>query len=161
MPFSEISCIETIRTPLVADDKPGVIQELVSVLVAAGRIDPLDKAGVERAVVKREELGTTGIGLGVAIPHSKHIGVDRVVAAVGIHTVGVDFHSLDGRPAHLFFLLLSPPDAPADHLRALETISRQLRDENLRSLLKQATTAEEVWQLLEQADEKALVPSTS
>ena len=67
--------------------------------------------------MKREELGSTGIGRGVAVPHTKHPSVDRLIGTVGVSQEGIDFQSLDGEKVHLFFLLVSPPDRPGDHLR--------------------------------------------
>ena len=88
----------------------------------------------------------------MAVPHTKHPSVDKLVGTVAVSGEGVDFDSLDGEKAHLFFLLISPPDRPGDHLRALEKISRQLRDDTFCRFLKQAKTADEIRQLLEEAD---------
>ncbi len=102
--------------------------------------------------MKREELGSTGIGRGIAVPHTKHAGVDRLVGTVGVSSDGIEFDSLDGQKAQLFFLLVSPPDRPGDHLRALENISRQLRDDTFCRFLKQSKNTEDIMQLLEEAD---------
>ena len=102
--------------------------------------------------MKREELGSTGIGRGVAVPHTKHPSVNRLVGTVAVSPEGVDFDSLDGEKVQLFFLLISPPDRPGDHLRALENISRQLRNDTFCRFLKQAKSAEEIKQLLDEAD---------
>jgi PTS system fructose-specific IIA component/PTS system nitrogen regulatory IIA component len=102
--------------------------------------------------MKREELGSTGIGRGVAVPHTKHASVEKLVGTVGISESGLDFDSLDGQDASLFFLLVSPPDRPGDHLRALENISRQLRDDSFCRLLRQSKTPEDILQLLDEAD---------
>ena len=110
-----------------------------------------------KAITKREELGSTGIGRGVAVPHTKHPSVDKLVGTVGVSIDGVDFKSLDGEKVNLFFLLISPPDRPGDHLRALENISRQLRDDTFCRFLKQSKTAEDIWQLLEEADNNQFV----
>jgi len=88
----------------------------------------------------------------VAVPHTKHPSADRLVGTVAISHQGVDFASLDGETVQLFFLLISPPDRPGDHLRALENISRQLRDDTFCRFLKQAKTPAEVQQLLDEAD---------
>ena len=102
-------------------------------------------------------MGSTGIGRGVAVPHTKHPSVDKLVGTVGVSIDGVDFKSLDGEKVNLFFLLISPPDRPGDHLRALENISRQLRDDTFCRFLKQSKTAEDIWQLLEEADNNQFV----
>ena len=107
--------------------------------------------------MKREELGSTGIGRGVAVPHTKHLSVDHLVGTVAVSTDGVDFSSLDGERVQLFFLLISPLDCPTDHLRALENISRQLRDDTFCRFLKQSKTSEDIQQLLEEADNNQFV----
>ena len=84
-----------------------------------GKVDADEFESIVKAILKREELGSTGIGRGVAVPHTKHPSVDRLVGTVAVSPTGVDFASLDGEMVHLFFLLISPPDRPGDHLRAL------------------------------------------
>ena len=96
--------------------------------------------------------GSTGIGRGVAVPHTKHPSVEKLCGAVAVSEAGVDFASLDGDPVHLLFLLVSPPDRPGDHLRALENVSRRLRDDSFCRFLRQSKTADDIWQLLEEAD---------
>ncbi len=155
MKFADFVSTEAIRASVSADDKPGVIKELTQALAEAGRIKPTEVDGIVKAVMKREELGSTGIGRGVAVPHTKHPSVDRLVGTVGVSQEGVDFDSLDGERVQLFFLLISPPDRPGDHLRALENISRQLRDETFCKFLKSAKTAQDIRQLLDEADNNA------
>lgn len=152
MRFSEFVCREAVKTGLPATDRDGVIACLVDALVEAGAVSAEQRDSVVAATIGREELGTTGIGSGVAIPHSKHPAVDRVVATVGISSEGIDFGSLDSRPTSVFFLLISPPDAPQDHLKALETVSRNLQDEMFRQFLAQAQTPEAVTDVLDEAD---------
>ena len=157
MKFADFICHEAIRAELVADDKESVIRELVESLVKAGRIGAEDSDDIVRAIIKREELGSTGIGRGVAVPHTKHPSVERLVGTVGISHDGVDFDSLDGEKVQLLFLLVSPPDRPGDHLRALENISRQLRDDMFCKFLKQARSPEDIGQLLQEADNNQFV----
>src|SRR5437868_6272377 len=152
MKFSDFINVGSIKADVQADEKPAVIRELVESLAAAGAIAPDQVQGIVSAIMKREDLGSTGIGRGVAVPHTKHASVERLVGTVGISVTGVDFNSLDGDKVHLFFLLASPPDRPGDHLRALENISRQLRDDTFCRFLKQAKSAEEIKQLLDEAD---------
>jgi len=156
MKFADFINVASIRADLGAEDKPAVIQELVQSLAAAGAIAETDVAGIVAAIMKREELGSTGIGRGVAVPHTKHPSVERLVGTVGVSVEGVDFNSLDGDKVHLFFLLVSPPDRPGDHLRALENISRQLRDDTFCRFLKQARTAHDIQLLLDEADNNQL-----
>lgn len=157
MKFADFILTSAIKADLVADDKESVIRELVSGLVEAGEIAAADQENIIGAIMKREELGSTGIGRGVAVPHTKHPSVPRLIGTVGVSAEGVDFNSLDGEKVQLFFLLVSPPDCPGDHLRALENVSRQLRDDTFCRFLKQAKTAEDIQQLLEEADNNQFV----
>ena len=157
MKFADFVCAAAIRPQLDSDDKSGVIAELVESLVGAGQLTSDDKDEIIQAIMKREELGSTGIGRGVAVPHTKHPVVDKLVGTVGVSADGIDFNSLDGENVQLFFLLISPPDRPGDHLRALENITRQLRDEMFLKFLKQSKTSEEISQLLEEADNSEFV----
>ncbi|MCO6454167.1 MAG: PTS sugar transporter subunit IIA [Pirellulaceae bacterium] len=157
MKFADFVSTPAIKAELSADDKEGVVKELVEALVGAGQIKADEREGIVAAIMKREELGSTGIGRGVAVPHTKHPSVDRLVGTVGVSSDGVDFNSLDGEKVQLFFLLISPPDRPGDHLRALENISRQLRDETFCRFLKQSKTAEDIQTLLEEADNNQFV----
>jgi PTS system fructose-specific IIA component/PTS system nitrogen regulatory IIA component len=93
----------------------------------------------------------------VAVPHTKHHSVNKLVGTVAVSQQGIDFQSLDGEPVQLFFLLVSPPDRPGDHLRALENISRQLRDDSFCRLLKAAKEPVDIQHLLEEADSHGVV----
>jgi len=157
MKFSDFVCTDAITPQLTADDKDSVIAEMVGSLVSADQVSADEKDDIIKAILKREELGSTGIGRGIAVPHTKHPSVDRLVGTVAISVDGVDFDSLDGEKVQLLFLLVSPPDRPSDHLRALEHISRQLRDEMFCRFLKQSKTKEEISQLLEEADNNQFV----
>ena len=157
MKFADFVSPDAIKAGMEADTKDGVIEEMVTALVAANQIAQDDTESILKAIKKREELGSTGIGRGVAVPHTKHPSVDRLIATVGISELGVDFDSLDGEKVQLFFLLVSPLDRPSDHLRALENISRQLRDNTFCRFLKQSKTVAEVKKLLEEADNNQFV----
>lgn len=152
MKFADFIVPDAVKSELTADEKEGVIREMVQALLDAGGIQKDEFESIVKAILKREELGSTGIGRGVAVPHTKHPSVDRLVGTVAVSGEGVDFDSLDGERVHLFFLLISPPDRPGDHLRALENISRQLRDDTFCRFLKQSKTQEEIRTLLEEAD---------
>ncbi|MEO1991868.1 MAG: PTS sugar transporter subunit IIA [Pirellulales bacterium] len=152
MKFSDFVTLDAIRSHVDATSKEGVVREMVKALVDADRIEANEMEGIVKAIMKREELGSTGIGRGVAVPHTKHPSVNRLVGTVAVSPEGIDFESLDGDPVHLFFLLVSPPDRPGDHLRALENISRQLRDETFCKYLKASKSPEDIQQLLEEAD---------
>ncbi len=152
MKFADFISPEAIRADVAADDKEGVIREMVQALLDAGKIEASEFESIVKAILNREELGSTGIGRGVAVPHTKHGSVDQLVGTVGVSRAGVDFDSLDGEKVFVLFLLVSPLDRPGDHLRALENISRQLRDDRFCRFLKQSKTAEEIRQLLDEAD---------
>jgi PTS system fructose-specific IIA component/PTS system nitrogen regulatory IIA component len=107
--------------------KPLAISAIVGRLVEAGAVESTQRPGVLAAVLSREELGSTGIGRGVAVPHAKHSGVASMIGAVAEFPAGIDFDSLDGEPVRTIYLFVSPADRPGDHLRMLEAISRQLR----------------------------------
>lgn len=152
MKFVDFINREAIRTNVAATSKEEVIRTMATSLKEAGKIGDDQYEGIVEAILKREELGSTGIGRGVAVPHTKHPSVSELVGTVAVSEEGVEFDSLDGEKVHLLFLLISPPDRPGDHLRALENISRQLRDDTFCSFLKQTKEADDVWQLLEEAD---------
>ena len=152
MKFADFIQVGAIKANLTADDKEGVIRELVESLVGSGALQGEDLDGILKAIMKREDLGSTGIGKGIAVPHTKHPSVDKLIGTVGVSHHGVDFDSLDGEKVHLMFLLISPPDRPGDHLRALENISRQLRDDTFCRFLKQAHATSEIQHLLDESD---------
>jgi PTS system nitrogen regulatory IIA component len=139
---------EAMIPELTATTKEGVIREMVGSLNGAGHFKGGETEDIVKAVLKRELLGSTGIGRGVAIPHTKHNSVERLIGTVAISRPGVSFDSLDGEPVHVFVLLVSPQDRPGDHLRALENVSRSLRDDGFVRSLRQATTRDAIWDLL-------------
>lgn len=139
---------DAILPDLHATTKEGVIREMVEGLRSAGAFKGAETEEIVKAILKRELLGSTGIGRGVAIPHTKHPSVDRLVGTVALSKTGVAFDSLDGEPVHVFVLLISPQDRPGDHLRALENVSRSLRDDGFVKALRVAATREAIWDLL-------------
>ncbi|WP_437184896.1 PTS sugar transporter subunit IIA [Planctomicrobium sp. SH668] len=153
MRLTEFVVPEAILPQLVVDSKQAAIRQMVGALKAAGKIREADEEAIVAAITKREELGSTGIGRGVAVPHTKHPSVESIIATVAICHDGLDFESLDGEDVYILFLLISPPDRPGDHLRGLETITRHLKNDDFCSFLKQATTAQAVIDLLQEADD--------
>src|ERR1700738_4885482 len=144
MGMSNFVVRDAIVPELTATTKEGVIRELIESLRAAGYFKGGETEDIVKAVLKRELLGSTGIGRGVAIPHTKHNSVDRLLGTVALSRPGVPFDSLDGEPVHVFVLLISPQDRPGDHLRALENVSRCLRDDGFVKSLRGATQREGV-----------------
>lgn len=157
MKFADFVTTKAIKSELESSNKEGVIRELVSSLVSAGQLSADEQDSIVEAILKREELGSTGIGRGIAVPHTKHPSVSKPVGTVGVSTDGVDFQSLDGEQVQLFFMLISPPDQPNEHLRALENISKQLQDETFCRFLKQSKTSADIQQILKEADDNQFV----
>lgn len=149
---------QSIIPNLAGNDRNGVIRELVERLGAAHLVDPQQVDGIVRSIVTRERTrGTTGFGKGVAVPHVKVEGQERIVAAVGRSSQGVDFGSLDGQPVYSVFLIVSPADQPEDHLRAMDLVFRHLQQEQFRKFLRQSDQTEKIYDLLSEADEQTLV----
>ncbi|MDG2184363.1 MAG: PTS sugar transporter subunit IIA [Mariniblastus sp.] len=157
MKFSDFVKTESIQAELAADDKEGVIRELVTSLVEKGQLNGDEYENIVQAILEREKLGSTGIGRGIAVPHTKHPSVQDIVGTVGVSSGGVAFESLDGEKVQLFFMLISPLDRRNDHLKALENISKQLQDDTFCRFLKQSKSAEDVQQILEEADNNQFV----
>lgn len=152
MKLTEFVIKDAIVPELTSSSKEDVIREMVASLKTNGAIKSEDEDEVISAILKREELGSTGIGNGVAVPHTKHPAVDQLVATVAVSREGVDFASLDGEPVYILFLLISPLDRPGDHLRGLENISRHLRGQDFCSFLRQSESVDAIWGNLEEAD---------
>ena len=152
MRMSDFVVRDAIIPRLSAVTKEGVIREMVEGLRSAGQFRAADPEDIIRAILKRELLGSTGIGRCVAIPHTKHTSAERLIGTIAISPDGVAFDSLDGEPVHVFVLLISPQDRPGDHLRALENVSRCLRDDNFVKALRAAETRDQIWALLEKYD---------
>ena len=157
MKFSDFVKTQAIKAEIAADDKEGVIRELVTSLVESGQLNGGEYENIVQAILEREKLGSTGIGRGIAVPHTKHPSVQDIVGTVGVSSEGVAFESLDGEKVQLFFMLISPLDRRNDHLKALENISKQLQDDTFCRFLKQSKTAEDVQQILEEADNNQFV----
>ncbi len=156
MKLTDFVVPEAIVPELQVDSKEAAIRAMVTSLKNSGSIPDDAEESIVAAILKREELGSTGIGNNVAVPHTKHPSVDRLIASVAICPAGVDFASLDGEDVHILFLLISPPDRPGDHLRGLENISRHLRNQNFCNFLKQSRTTDQVVELLQEADNNQL-----
>lgn len=153
MRMSDFVIREAILPRLTASSKEDVIRQMVEGLRVSGHLKSSETEGIIEAIMKREQLGSTGIGRGVAIPHAKHDSVERLLGTIAIAPEGVDFDSLDNEPVHIFILLMSPKDRPGEHLRALENVTRHLRDDSFCRFLKQATTREAIWDLLTQSEQ--------
>ncbi|HEB30151.1 MAG TPA: PTS sugar transporter subunit IIA [Spirochaetes bacterium] len=136
---------EIVKVPLSADNKPAVIRELVQILKDAGKIDDIDI--VLEAIHKREDMGSTGLERGIAVPHAKTGSISTLTISIGISPQGIDFNSIDGKPSRLFFLMLAPPDQSGPHIEALAEIARLSRSSAFISTLVSARTPQEVVEL--------------
>ena len=143
---------DSVIPELASRDKSSAIEEMASQLAACH--SELDKSEVLAVLLERESISTTAIGEGVAIPHGKLPTVERVLGVFARSQKGIDFASLDGAPTHLFFALIAPQNAAADHLKALARISRLLKDEQFRQRLTTAQGSRELYTLIAEEDEK-------
>ena len=143
---------ETVVPALEGRTKDDVIEELAEVV---SRQHPeIDHWRLVGALQDRERLNSTALGEGVAIPHGRLAGAKRVMGAFGRSPQGVDFNSLDGKPTHLFFLLVAPEDSAGAHLKALARISRLLKDDAFRARLMQAEDAASLYRVIREEDSK-------
>jgi len=150
--ITDFLSVQTVVPSLASREKNAVLQELSEGLAAHYR--SLDRQKVLDVLLERERISTTAIGEGVAIPHGKLPNVDRVLGVFARSLEGVDFASLDGAPTHLFFVLIAPENAAADHLKALARISRLLKDEAFRRRLLAGKDSQELYTLIAEEDEK-------
>ena len=155
MKLSDLVCFEAIVPQLESSERDGVISELVSKLEGTGKLGKAKAAEITKAVIKRENEASTGIGKGVAIPHVKHEAIEDVVVAVGCCGGGIDFSSLDKQPVYSVILLLSPEGQAERHLQAMETIFKNLQKDDFRRFLRQAQTVESVKDVILEADENS------
>lgn len=146
MRLSDILSVSNIKVPLAATNKADAIAELVGLLSASGEV--LDPKRVLDAVMEREATRTTGIGNGLAIPHGKASGIDKLVMAIGKPAEPIDFQSIDGRPVSIIWLLASPADKTGDHIHALARISRLMTLDKFRKGLLEARTAQEMFDII-------------
>jgi nitrogen PTS system EIIA component len=150
MKIEDILAQDLVLPDLAGRSKTDVLIELATAV--AGQHPELDRERLVPALEDRERLNSTALGDGVAIPHGKLSGIKRVFAAFARSKQGVDFHSLDGEPTHLFFLLVAPEDSAGAHLKALARISRLLKDENFRARLIRAPDATALFDTIRQED---------
>ncbi len=156
MKLNEFVLEKAIIPQLKSADRDEVINELIDALIAAGAAPKAIREELIKHIIDRERHGSTGFGKGVAVPHVKHDKVKKMVAAIGVSQQGVDFNALDKAPVFTIFLLLSPNDKPEDHLHAMENIFSNLQKDTFRRFLRQASTIEEVTDLLNEADAQQL-----
>jgi len=149
--LTELLNLQRVKVPLRGDSKDALLEELVGVLHAGGAVS--DPAEVLKAVRAREQVLSTGIGSGVAIPHGKSNAAPELAMAAGVLPTPVDFDSLDGAPVRLVFMLVGPESAAGAHVKALSRISRLVRREDLRDRLAAAASPSEFLDVLAEAEE--------
>ena len=152
MNITEILDQKLIISDLTSRTKKSVLEELVSHL--AQYEENVNKDELLKALLEREKLGSTGINDGVAIPHGKLKNIGKLLAVFGRSREGIDFGALDGKPSHLFFLLVAPESSAGAHLKALARISRIAKNEIFREKCMKAETREDLFQLMLEEDEK-------
>jgi PTS system nitrogen regulatory IIA component len=154
MKIVEMLKTEDILEDLQSDNKSDVFRELVHPFVKSPR--NLDPEAAIHVLHEREKLGSTGIGDGIAIPHGKIPGLDELILSFGRSVTGVRFDAMDGKPVHLFFLLLAPEHSAGQHLKALAKISKMLKDGLFRFNLMTAKTREEMYRIIAAQDDLIL-----
>jgi PTS system nitrogen regulatory IIA component len=145
MEIQDILSLKGVVARLVATSKKHAIEQVAR---TAAEVSALDGRRVFEALLERERLGSTGVGRGVAIPHGKFAGLDRIHAVFARLDQPVDFEAADGLPVDLMFVLLAPESAGADHLKALGRVSRLLRDTAVCERLRRAASREELHTVL-------------
>ncbi|HDQ03002.1 MAG TPA: PTS sugar transporter subunit IIA [Deltaproteobacteria bacterium] len=151
MQINQIINSKFVNDSLSAKNKTEALQELVNTLVSGGV--KIDSSVVMEVLQQREKLGSTGIGDGVAIPHGKIPGLDELVVAFGRSVQGVGFDAIDGKPVHLFFLLLAPENSAGQHLKALAKISKMLKAGDFRKKLMEAKSPGDLYKSIIAQDE--------
>jgi PTS system nitrogen regulatory IIA component len=146
--MAEFVIREAIIPDLQAKAKEGVIREMVTSIKGAGQFGSTDTEEIVGSVMRREQLGSTGIGRMIAIPHAKHPAAGKLVGTVALSKAGVPFDSIDGLNVHVVVLLVSPQDQPGNHLRALESVVRKMRNPQFVEDLRKAQTRDDVWKVI-------------
>ena len=142
---------DAIIVDLKSSDKKGVLEELVAPVARIAGVVPEE---LVKVLMDRERLGSTGIGGGIGIPHGKLKNLDALILGFGLSRKGVDFESMDNRPTHIFFILITPENSTGTHLKLLARISRILKNDILKERLMGATDREEVLDILNEEDEE-------
>ena len=156
MKLSEFVVSEAIVAQLKSTERDAVIEELIDALIQAGAASKAQRDELIKHILDRENKGSTGFGKGVAVPHVKHPKIKKMAAAVGVSQSGVELNALDKEPVYSVVLLLSPESKPDEHLQAMENIFSNLQKDQFRRFLRQATTRDEVMDLLQEADSQQL-----
>ena len=152
MKLTDILDESSIVADLQASNKAEALEILVEAMTNSN--PTVDKQEILNVLLEREELGSTGIGDGIAIPHGKSPNLSQIISGFGLSKVGIEFDSLDGKPAYLFFLLVAPENSVGIHLKMLARISRMLKNTEFRNKLLNANSQHEIYQIISQEDLK-------
>jgi PTS system nitrogen regulatory IIA component len=150
MKITEVLNKEAILVDLRSTDKKGLLEELSKPVARIAGVKPQELFGV---LMERERLGSTGIGDGIGIPHGKLKHLDSLILGFGLSRQGVDFESMDGRPTHIFFVLITPENSTGLHLKVLARISKLLKNDILKERLLGVSDREEVFNIIDEEDE--------
>lgn len=145
MAIADIISVNLIKVPLVSVEKNDTIRELAELFGVAGKSSDVD--GLYNAVMERENQGSTGLGQGIAVPHAKTDLVKTITVAIGVSSDGIEFDSLDGELAHLFFMIIAPLNQSGPHIQCLSEIARIAQDKTFCRCLQTAKTSQEVFEL--------------
>lgn len=148
MPIAQFLVSDAVRARLPAETRESAVRDMVTALAEAGKFHPDELDDIVRAVLRREQLGTTGIGHGIAIPHTRHTSVTSLVATCATLKSGVSFDAVDDKPVDVLFLLISPQDRPREHLQALESVVQAVGDAGFVQMLRDAGADSELAKLL-------------
>ena len=146
MQLEQIFKIEFINADLSAKNKDEALAEMVNTIIRGGV--KIDSSSIIEILKQRENLGSTGIGEGVAIPHGKISALNDIIVAFGRSIEGIAFDSLDGKPVHLIFLLLAPENSAGQHLKILANLSKMLKDVNFRKKLFKAKAQNDLYKII-------------
>ena len=151
MKICDVLSKEAILADLKSQNKKGILEELVAPVANIADVNP---ENLVKVLMERERLGSTGIGGGIGIPHGKMKDIESLVLGFGLSRKGVDFESLDGKPTHIFFLLVTPENSTGLHLKLLARISRILKNDPFKNRLLNASDEDELFGIIKEEDEE-------
>jgi mannitol/fructose-specific phosphotransferase system IIA component (Ntr-type) len=157
MRFADIVRFDAVIPELDSSDRDEAILELVKALVKCKKLTRGKCDDIFKALIKRENEASTGLGKGVAVPHVKHPAAKEIIVTVGQSSTGIDFYALDKRPVYSIILLISPANDAEKHLQAMQKIFRHLQHDKFRKFLRQAQTAREIEELFREADDNTYI----
>ncbi len=154
MLFKDLLTNESIIGSLSSNSRNEVLAEMVDRLIKIGEIPADSRDAILSALIEREEITSTGLGQGIAIPHAKHPTINKMIGLIARSKEGVEFNALDGKPVNIFIMLLSSQDLIQKHLESLAYVAKNLNDQIFRSFILNARDEKEIVALLEEADLK-------